>query len=657
MASLDRSLHQAGCWADLLPLLPKTGALSPTASQALGDALLRLVRPGGARAEEILLPLASLGQVASLLAGGAGLHHTGWHDLARQLSRAAAPALRAGEARPLLLAIVALSIDQGRDAALRWGLRCLLENEATARAAPALHQALWALGLFNSEAGCADPAAWVSGLSPAAPLWQLQCALDFLGLRARRPMPYARALVEHVALPWLLEAIRTGQAETALHLEGCLIEYWLKRDESEQHYARWIGEWAKPMVALGRRHRAVFPLRHREAGTSPAASPAPPPLAFIVHNGVLLAHTEVLLLALRNLKARGGAGFTPQIWTLGGARPDFAAACVEAGASLHLPGNLPADAPLSTRLLALRADLAEAGCHAAVWICHPHLLAYAAGLGIAPRLAWWSMKFHPPIPGMDLRLCLRGGSPMAPFPMRGATWHIIPMAFQVRPRDAAVEAAARQRRQELPEGTVVMTTLMREDKLDSPPFWEVAARILQAAPQAVWRYAGRQDLPGLRACLEQYGVAERAHFIGWADVAAEAALADLYLDGWPVGSGATAAQAMAYGVPYVFRASAPEADSPAGLMDGLFVMPRRAGVLRAEEEAACRACFETPQGSLLREPESAEAQIAWALDLIRDPALRRSSGAAWARFAGQMAANPQGLAEGLRQAARRLLEA
>ncbi|MFC7611523.1 hypothetical protein [Teichococcus aestuarii] len=424
MASLELALRQTDRWSDLLPLLPLLpGAkpLSPATSEALGDTLLRLVRPGGPGANEILLPLASLGRVASLLANGAGLNHAGWHGLSQHLSRVAVPALRAGEAQPLLLAIVALSIDQGRDVALRWGLRCLLDNENTARAAPSLHQALWTLGLLGNAEGLADPATWVPDVSASAPLWQLQCALTFLGLWARRPLAYARALVEHVALPWLLEAIRSGHVETALHLEGWLLEQWLKRDESEQHYASWIGKWAEPMADLGRRHRAAHPPCAQAVAWCTAASQGPPPLAFIVHNGVLLAHTEVLLLALRYLKAQGRAGFTPQVWALGGVHPAFAAACAEAGASLHLPSDLPADAPLPARLLALRADLAEAGCRAAVWICHPHMLAYAAGLGIAPRLAWWSMKFHPPIPGIDLRLCLRGGSPMAPFPMRGAT--------------------------------------------------------------------------------------------------------------------------------------------------------------------------------------------------------------------------------------------
>jgi hypothetical protein len=114
---------------------------------------------------------------------------------------------------------------------------------------------------------------------------------------------------------------------------------------------------------------------------------------------------------------------------------------------------------------------------------------------------------------------------------------------------------------------------------------------------------------------------------------------------------------MAAGIPYVFHAAGAEMDGPSGVMDTLWLVPRRRGALGPAAEARFLAPFAEGETSLLRIPRSAEAQIGWALDLIADPALRHRTGAAYARFAAASVCNPDGLAEGLRRAAAALLDA
>ncbi len=622
MADLLRRLRHVTDWATLDPLLPAFGRASAKEAKALAEVLLQLVQtPAGMSINPGVLARVPL-----------RLLHPGWQALADRLAN---HALTEGGSSAILAAVLTLRISQGTPAALRWLLATLpgfAEQDA------ALHDALWRLGLLERV-----DSTWADAVPPGGELR----ALTLLGLAARRPMPHAQALVERLALPWLHAAAARGDAETALQLEGMLCAFWLPREESEAHYARWAGGWTPALLALGQAACLPRPVAARPPGL--------PRLAFIIHNGVLLAHTEVLLLALQTLWQRGDAGFVPVVWVLGSADPRFRAAFAAAGAEVHALNDVVPEAGLAARLHHLRDTLAAEGCSAAVWLCYPHMLAYAAGLGVAPRLAWWSLKYHPPIPGPDLRLCQAGGAPLAPVDIRGQPWRILPLAFAAAPPDAAARARAAALRATLPDGSVVISTVMRSDKMDSPVFWDTAAEILRRAPHAIWRYAGREDLPGLRACLERHGVADRAVFAGWVDPAVEAALADLYLDGWPVGSGAAAAQAMMAGIPYVFRTADAAMDGPAGVIDTLWLVPRRRGVLAEGDEARFLAPFATAEGSSWRLPRSQAEQVSWCLDLIGDAGLRERTGRAWARFATESVCDPSRLAEGLRQAAVTLL--
>jgi hypothetical protein len=641
MLDISLRLRQTMNWADLNLLLPALGQLTPKGAAALAKALLRLA---GASVHGLNVNPVVLGRLAVCLAEqNIRLSHPGWQRIGEALAAGAVAALMAGDRVPVLATVAVLSTSRGYDAAMRWLLTTLPALPATAPADAAVHEALWHLGLLRAVPSMTN---WVAGL----PTPQRGRVLVLLGLLARRPMTYTRMLVEALALPWMQQSARAGDAEAALWLEGMLIEYWLKRDEAEDHYARWIGAWAPLLAQLGQAARLKAPLLPVPDLRVPRR------LAFIVHNGVLLAHTQVLLLALQRLNQRGDAGFIPQVWTLGGMDARFRQAFTAAGAELRSLEDLCPEQGFTGRLHRLRQELAAEGTGGAIWLCLPHLLSYAAGLGIVPRLGWWSLKYHPPLAGPDLRLCQAGGEPMAPVEIRGQSWHVLPLAFQAAPPDDAARAAAGRLRATLPAAQVVLSTVMRTDKMDSPEFWETMVSILQQAPQALWRYAGQHDLPGLRDCLERHGVAGRAHFAGWVDPAVEAALADIYIDGWPVGSGATAAQAMMAGIPYVFRAADAAMDGATGVMDHLWLLPRRRGLLGPAAEARFSQSFQEAGASLLRIPRTAAEQADWALALIADPALRHRTGAAFARFAADHVCNPDRLAEGLRQAAKRLFD-
>lgn len=631
------------------PALLAAFRADPRPTEALEQEMLRRVRRDG----QIRLPLRPLLELARQAAPhGVVLASGAWRMLMDQLlPMGEQMARQAGAGGCLAAMTAALALAHGAPAALAWALPVALghlSDEELVLFAPRL----WQAGLWQAP-GAVDAAA--RALVPfhaGATEQETERLCALLALGARPPLRETALLVEHLAIPWMRALAEADKAAAALHLETRLIELWLTREETEAHYARWLALWSPLLRAMGQRRRAVL--------GPPARCATPSHVAVLVHNTSLLAHVETMLMAQRARQAQGLVQPRLLVCALTGSLPAFRTACEAAGAEVLLLQEAMPHHALTERLEALPEILAARGCGGLIWLCSPLLLSYTLGLGLGVPVAWWSMKFHPPcIEGADMLLAFAGGAdPLEPVRMMGREWLAMPAGL------AGPVPALPPRRVRQPGEPVVLTTIMREAKLDSPPFWETAIAILRAAPQAVWRYAGRSDLPALRARLEAAGVAERAVFAGWVDPLAECAAADLYLDGWPYTSGLTALHAMLSGLPYVFRNTpmedAEDGGTPLSVLDLMWRKPRLRGALPPAREAAWQACFRPPDASpgapsLLRWPDSQDEQVNWALDLIADATLRRQTGEAFRRFATENTTDPAPMGKALDLAMRRLL--
>ncbi|WBV45505.1 hypothetical protein [Pseudoroseomonas cervicalis] len=591
------------------------------ADDALGDALLDALFGSG----RPVLALETLAAILRRREAQGPLQHEGWAQVAAHLAAQLPGLLARGDHLTLLGAIAAIGLAEGRGAALRRLFALVLAAPPEAGLETSLHRRMWRCGLL----GPAESAGFLASLAPALPqeegarLRDCRRLLALLGLDQPVPFPYAEALVEGLALPWLLQAAREDQAVLALELEGLLHAHWLKREESAAHHARWIGRWAPALAECGRR-------RARPLAARPPAPGQRPVVVFLAHVASGLAHVQAMLTLLEAAMQRPGRRFDYRVQFLYGRDEAVFARLGAAGVGVVAQAT-PPGTPLALALERCAALLAADPPAALVWLCAPQGLAYGFGRRLAPVQLWWSVKFHPPAaPDADLRI--GGFAGQGPRVMvEGVPWANLPGSID--PQLRAVPEAERQAlRARFGEG-VLLGSLAREEKMADPGFQQVVLSVLQRVPGARYLYTGREDLPEFRARLEAAGVAERAHFVGWVETGLYAGILDVYLDSFPLGGGLTAMQAMVQGVAPVFLCGAPGAPY-GGVLDNYLHRARRSAEVPAAERAARDALLRDAAGrDLVPVVADEAAYLARAVALAGDAALRRQVGQAVARYA------------------------
>lgn len=339
-----------------------------------------------------------------------------------------------------------------------------------------------------------------------------------------------------VAVAILVEMIRRGDANAALAAEGSIYQAFVKAVENEDHYERIFSTWRDPMAALGRAMREPF--------ARPAGANA---IGFVFHAGVVLGHTEVLFRLLETRER----SVPIHIYAIGATQPDFVARAQALGATVTAfdETRWGARAGLADRVKWLRARMAEDEVRTAVWVSYPGTAIFAFAMGIAPVQVMWSLRYHPVrIPEIDGYITYGSwGEESRVF--HGQRWTVCPVPLALDPRapDPGKAAALRAK---FPE-PVLLGTLAREEKIDSRPFLESVAAILQRNPGCGYIWTGHAMHPGIASFFQRAGLGARTHFVGWVDTPLYASILDVFLETFPLGCGITGYQAIAAGVPLV----------------------------------------------------------------------------------------------------------
>jgi glycosyltransferase involved in cell wall biosynthesis len=337
----------------------------------------------------------------------------------------------------------------------------------------------------------------------------------------------------------LLRIIAIGNADAAMAAELIVYKAFVKAIEDEDHYERAFAQWREPMAALGRKF-------HRDLAPARAANR----VAFVFHSGTLLGHTEVLLRLLESLDRER---WEVRVYALTMSEPAFD----ERFAKLGIPTETYVDNPRwgakPTGMLAraewLREVLARDAMPTAVWVSLPVAATFTFAMQVAPVQVFWSLKHHPvSLPEIDGYLTYGSWGEREKV-FHGRTWTVCPVPLALDPRPVDVKARA-ELRAKFPQ-RVLLGSLAREEKLDSRPYLESVAAILERNPDAGFLWTGRHFHPGIDAFFAQRGLASRTHFVGWVDTALYASALDLFLETFPFGCGITGYQALAAGVPLV----------------------------------------------------------------------------------------------------------
>lgn len=484
-----------------------------------------------------------------------------------------------------------------------------------------LERADWFSGLADSLPAHIARSISASGPVARGAMRHPVTLLDLLGFARDAEHEWCRALFREIALPALHGALRSGLYDMALAIEHRIYNEYAKQVETSAHYNECLRSYAPAMAAAGQRVRATLPPLPR-----PPADDSLPVCGFLLSTGHVLAHTEMMMTLFRGLNMLPARPFEPRVYVFAGDDKGLEAKLRE----LHVPViYLVRDAPLDegrfSRLLRLRRQLVSDGVSAIVWMSVAQMLPMAYSIGMAPVQALWAMKYHPAgLPGVDLHLAT-GMAGEKSRTIDGQKWHTVPPAFADLYAGNRQPEAHRIRRELAKNYDVVLGSIGRPEKLDSEPFLDALARILERNPRAVFLWFGSTRPRGVRDEMERRGIAGRCLFQGWTDSRLYAQVLDIHLDTFPFPLGLTMFQTVAAGVPGVNFLS--EESRHNGVLTGLLPLVEGKAGHRALQEGV-RRILTGPEGeNLLLAAHDVDEYVELVQKLIDEPAFRRQVGA------------------------------
>jgi glycosyltransferase involved in cell wall biosynthesis len=460
--------------------------------------------------------------------------------------------------------------------------------------------------------------------APSFAAWSLLVVSMFLAPGA--PEDFRAVIFHSAVLPVIDQASRRPGPQMlaiAAAVDLAISRNHLRAGEGTERFGRIAGAAAKALSQVGRSAKdsglAGADIEYRPSHRAVR-------VAFVVHSLALLAHTATLATFLRGLGALPDRPIEPFVYIVSEGSPEaaFNAAITERTAATR---SLPAGSVHPA--LWLRETAARDGVAAVVFVSSVTYLGFAAGLGVAPLLIWWSMKYHRlEVDGVDDYLA--AGNFFDETVVHGErTWRACRVALPPLRAESA-DADGRRLRRELgaADDDLVLACIGREEKMISPGYIAALARIMAACPGARFVWTGRSNrVREVAALLQVHGIAARCHFLGWlADTRVAAAAMDVFLDSFPFASGFTAFEAMAAGKPIVVLKT-PESLESSTASVTVPVLEGRAGT--AVDQAAVRGLFTGADGALLTPfADSIEDYIDLGIRLGRDAALRAQLGAA-----------------------------
>jgi glycosyltransferase involved in cell wall biosynthesis len=447
------------------------------------------------------------------------------------------------------------------------------------------------------------------------------------------PPAWIEKIFVQVLWPWMRNALDAGRYGLGLMLETEAYGNYVLHKESSQHFRHAFSIWTDAMREAGHcAGETLLPLSLELPGGAPA-------IAFYLHSGSVLGHTQILLEFLEAHFRLDEPLIRPLVFVrtepVSELRDRLAAVEVACMSLEKDVAGVPE--PDFHALLALRERISTGQISAVVWVSIAIHMAFAFSMRVAPVQIWWAMKYHslefPEIDGY-----LTNQSAGSTKLVEGKLWRSAPLASEewYRPQLAgeAIEVRARYRQHAL-----VFGCIGREEKINSGPFLAAVASILEACPHAGFLWTGRERLPAVQSALERAGVAERCHFIGWVDTKLFAQVLDIFLDSFPFPCGFTLYEAMAAGKPVVVYGSTEGAET------GIFglLAPLLSGAVGTPEQIqAANKIF--ANGELFHCARDEQHYIELALMLASDEAARRAAGDANRTFVREFLSDRAGMA-------------
>lgn len=457
--------------------------------------------------------------------------------------------------------------------------------------------------------------------------------LKTLGFWTKTWTPQKDVIFERILLPLLAVLLERRDMDAALEIELMIYEFYVKPKEEETHFSKIMERVSELFTQsghgwrahLGEIHQGDFSKKHK--------------VGFFIHNASMLAHIEVMLNTLKGYVALEDQPFEPIVYCFSGKSQAMEEALSSMGVRLvMLQSRFPESASSKWGLLLrLRELLAEEGVQQLVWVSLVVMLPLAFGMRMAPVQTWWAMKYRN-FSQEDIDGYVTGSALTRFATLNDRRWRMGLLGVDdwydatLSEQAAALRAPFKDR--------VILMSLGRTEKMRDPAYLGAVVSVLQAHPQTVFLWAGREESPAVVEAFRVGGVLERTHFIGWVNTRLYAQVADIFLDTFPFPCGFTLYQAMAAATPVVIYTS-PEA-AQTGLWNFLKpVLEGREG--DADEASELRGFVGEPTRPLISIARTPEEYVGHAGRLIRDVDARRAAGDASRRFMARYFSDPRAM--------------
>lgn len=439
---------------------------------------------------------------------------------------------------------------------------------------------------------------------------------DYLGFGTIRDLAWLKPILDFIALPWLDQALAKDFKSTALVLDRRLYTGWVNAYEIMDHYNEGLNLWTEKTGKAGRDFARDLPTIPRPVRTRPL-------IGIFIYNSAWLAHVDLLYQTLRWVPERD---YDICLYFLYQKDVDTAQKFAGIGIDSWFLSEKTDSADYSERARILREKAVEDGVAVAIWLCLPISMEFYFGMKLAPHQIYWSMK-HPVdsfrMPD-DYWASINTSGDIAKF--YELSWKSLPVTYAKH--DAPDMEKVAKIRSAFPEGTVLLGTIAREEKLNSPDFLSAVCDILKAHPNTIYMHTGKRELPSIKAIFEKEGVFGQTRFIGWVDARLYAEVFDIYIDCWPARSGMTAYAALEAEKPLVINV-APNANHDFVRLFYFYFQLVSGKDGYHLPDPALDADFTLPDGSrALLACESRSDYVAAVGRLIDDPVWRKACGKA-----------------------------
>lgn len=335
----------------------------------------------------------------------------------------------------------------------------------------------------------------------------------------------------------LKNMIENGNVDLALNCEVSLHNKIKLQENEENHFLAYLG------------HKNIFWNSGQQNSPGEVKAGKEKNIVFVLQNGVLLGHSEVMLLIIKEWES-----LFPDLnifcFTLSNEFEEkLAIQLIDSNVKIMAP---PKQLGSQDRIKWLRDEIEKNEINTAIWLSVPLWVSYIFGFKIAQKQIMWSLKFHPTHLGDTVCHIGMTKENEGIIMINGYPWKAFQPPLQIKKTNNYDKNKIESNKIKASfKGKLIFGTLARTEKFNSIQFVDALIEILDHCSESVYLYSGKQPSLFLLERAKLKGVDKKIFYIGWVDTELFSLAFDVFLETFPFGCGITGMQALTNGTALV----------------------------------------------------------------------------------------------------------